>query len=66
MSPKEFNQMIEKCSEDVSALLTSMKGLILLAERYSNSAQTNFQLTLISKCISEVEAILQNTKNKLS
>lgn len=65
MTTQEFDQILKTCSEEVAVLMTSMKGLLLLAERYPSSQEIQSQLVLISRCLIELENVINEAKRNL-
>ena len=56
---------MEKNLEEMVNILTSVKGLLTLAEHYDNPIETNSYLTMISACVTKMEEIIKTTKDKL-
>ena len=47
-----------KVLSDISSLVISMKGLLLLAERYQSSKEIQRQVVLVSKCLAQIDLIV--------
>ena len=62
MKPEETHQCLGARSEEISMWLISIRSLLSSAERHC-TPETRRQLVLISKCVREVERILQNAKD---
>jgi hypothetical protein len=65
MNKKELGELMEKTSEQVLNVLTSVKGLLILSEHYANPPETNSYLMLISACITKLEEIIKTTQDKI-
>jgi hypothetical protein len=56
--------MMDTRSEETLSILTSMKGIVMLAEHYSNPAETREYLTILSSCISRLEMVVKIEKDQ--
>lgn len=47
-------------ADEISPLLISMRGLLLLADRHDQSDEAQHLMELMSKCLDEIDAIMKN------
>ncbi|MBA4056060.1 MAG: hypothetical protein C0490_15200 [Marivirga sp.] len=65
MTHEEQNQYIESTLEEIQTLLTSMKGLMILTEHYSNPKETTEYIAMLYKCAAKLETLVKEARTKM-
>lgn len=65
MTREELNQYIEYTLKEIQTLLTSMKGLMILTEHYSNPRETTEYISMLYTCVSKLDVIVKEARAKI-
>lgn len=65
MTREELNQYFEYTLEEIQTLLTSMKGLMILTEHYSNPKETTEYIIMLYTCVSKLDIIVKEASAKI-
>ena len=66
MTHEELNQYIESTLEQIQTLLTSMKGLMILTEHYSNPKETTEYIGMLYTCAAKLEKLVKDARTQMA
>lgn len=65
MTQEDQSQYMESTLSEIQTLLTSMKGLMILTEHYSNPKETTEYISMLYRVMVKMETLVRDARAKM-